>query len=273
MMAEMANETIRLGPFVKCARPEMIEAIALAGFDLAVVDMEHVALSQNDLYPLVLAAERRDLQLIVRIPVIEEPYFKWCLDLGVCHIQVPFVETAEDVAYAIKNSYFSPLGMRGVCRFVRAANYSATPREVYLAEANERAQLIFQVEGGRGVKNLPEILDAAPKGSVLFVGPYDLSQSLGKPGQIWDAEVVRAIESIVAKCVAKGMGVGIFTDTPDGIGFWAKRGISLIEYATDLNIFMSGAAWLRDQAKLGARDAAKGLAQAPSVPGKPEGVL
>jgi 4-hydroxy-2-oxoheptanedioate aldolase len=249
-MDEMARKTIRLGPFVKVARPEMIEAIALAGFDLAVVDMEHVPVAPNDLYPLVLAAERRNLQLIVRIPAREEPYFKWCLDLGIRHIQVPFVETAEDVADCIAYSHFAPQGMRGLCRFVRAADFSAKPREEYLAEANEKTQLILQVEGRRGVANLPEILGAAPKGSTLFVGPYDLSQSLGKPGQIWDAEVVGQIEAIVAKCAAKKVSVGTFTDTPQGIRFWAERGVSLIEYATDLNIFMAGAAWLRKEAKL-----------------------
>jgi len=249
-MAETAKKAMRLGPFVKVARPEMIEAIALAGFDLAVVDMEHVPVSQSDLYPLVLAAERRNLQLIVRIPAREEPYFKWCLDLGIRHIQVPFVETAQDVATCVQNSYFGPQGMRGMCRFVRSADFSAKPRDEYMAGANETTQLILQVEGQRGVANLPEILDAAPKGSVLFIGPYDLSQSLGKPGQIWDPEVVGQIESVVVKCTAKGVGVGIFTDTPEGIGFWAKRGVGLIEYATDLNIFMAGAAWLRKEAKL-----------------------
>ena len=176
-MAETAKKAMRLGPFVKVARPEMIEAIAFAGFDLAVVDMEHVPVSQNDLYPLVLAAERRNLQLIVRIPAREQRYFMWCLDLGIRHIQVPFVETAQDVATCVENSYFSPQGMRGLCRFVRAADFSAKPRDEYLAGANQSTQLIFQVEGQRGVANVPEILDAVPKGSVLFIGPYDLSQS------------------------------------------------------------------------------------------------
>jgi 4-hydroxy-2-oxoheptanedioate aldolase len=249
-MSAMSSKRAQLGPFVKVARPEMIEAIALAGFDFAVVDMEHVPTGPGDLYPLVLAAERRDLELIVRIPAREEAYFKWCLDLGVRNIQVPFVESAEDVAYCVRNSYFAPLGMRGMCRFVRAAEFSAKPRDVYMAEANEATRLILQVEGRRGVGNLPEILDAAPKGSILFIGPYDLSQSLGKPGQIWDKDVVGESESIVAAATAKGLGVGIFTDTPEGIGFWAERGVDLIEYATDLNIFMMGAAWLREKAKL-----------------------
>lgn len=239
-----------LGPFVKCPHPEMIEAIGLAGFDFAVVDMEHTPLSPRDLYPLVLAAERRGLELIVRIPMKDECYFKWCRDLGIRHIQVPFVESAEDVVQAIARSYFSPIGTRGLCRFVRAADFSAKPRDEYLQDANDTVQLILQVEGQRGVDNLTEILDATPKGSILFIGPYDLSQSLGKPGQIWDEEVVKVLEKIVVQCAEKNVGVGIFTDTPDGVRFWADRGIELIEYGSDLNVFMVGAAQLRIDAKL-----------------------
>ncbi|MDE2134321.1 MAG: aldolase [Alphaproteobacteria bacterium] len=249
-MSEATNGKPQLGPFMKFARPEMIEVVALAGFDFALVDMEHGPVGHNELYAAVLAAERRNLQLIVRIPVIEEPYFKWCLDLGVRHIQVPSVETPEDVAFCIRNSYFDPQGMRGLCRFTRAADFGAKPRDGYLAEANGKTQLILQIEGQRGVANLPEILAAAPYGSILFIGPYDLSQSLGKPGQIWDREVVAQIEAIVAKCEARELGVGIFTDTPEGVRFWAERGVGLIEYGSDLNVFMAGAAWLRKEAGL-----------------------
>ena len=239
-----------LGPFVKCPHPEMIEAIALAGFDFAVVDMEHVPVTPRDLYPLVLAAENRGLELVVRIPAKEEQWFKWCRDLNIRSIQVPFVETAADVETAIRHSYFSPAGARGLCRFVRAADFSAKPGAHYISEANDSVRLILQVEGKTGVENIDEILAAAPPGSILFIGPYDLSQSVGKPGQIWDAEVVSLIEDIVARCAAENVGVGIFTDTPDGVNFWSKRGVRLIEYGSDLSIFMSGAAKLREATRV-----------------------
>lgn len=122
-MAGKANKTTRPGPFMKLARPEMIEAVALAGFDLALVDMEHGPVSRSELYAVVMAAERRNLPLVVRVPVREEPYIKWCLDPGVRHIQVPSVETAEDAAFGVRNSYFNPPGMRGLCRFTRAAAF------------------------------------------------------------------------------------------------------------------------------------------------------
>ena len=228
-----------IGIFVKCPHPEMIEAIGLAGFDFAVVDMEHTPLGPRDLYPLVLAAERREIKLVVRIPQKLDAYFKWCRDLNVNSIQVPHIETAKDALYAIRHSYFSPVGERGLCRFVRAADFSALPKDEYLLQGNDSNELILQIEGKKALTNLPGILDVMPKGGSIFIGPYDLSQSLGKPGQIWDCEVVAAMEGIIDQCGTKGIKVGTFTDTPEGMAFWSKRGLSYLEYASDLNLLIA----------------------------------
>lgn len=228
-----------LGVFVKCPHPEMIEAIGLAGFDFAVVDMEHTPLGPRDLYPLVLAAERRGLSLVVRIPQKLDAYFKWCRDLNVARIQVPHVETVQDALYAIRHSYFSPAGERGLCRFVRAADFSAMPKEHYLRQSNAGNRLVLQIEGQRALENLPEILDVLPPEASIFIGPYDLSQSLGKPGQIWDPEVVAAMVGIIDQCRPKGIKVGTFTDTPEGLAFWSQRGLDFLEYASDLHLFIA----------------------------------
>ena len=243
-MSVMSSQrpSCRLGVFVKCPHAEMIEAIGLAGFDFAVVDMEHTPLGPRDLYPLVLAAECRGVALVVRIPSKDDAYFKWCRDLDISAIQVPHVESKDDALRAIEQSYFSPQGGRGLCRFVRAAGFSAIPKEKYLREANDRNRLILQIEGRRGIENLPQIVEVMPAEASIFIGPYDLSQSLGKPGQIWDPEVVAAMEKIVGLCRDRGIGVGTFTDTPDGISHWASRGVSFVEYASDLHLFMQGAA-------------------------------
>lgn len=230
-----------LGLFVKCPHPEMIEAMGIAGMDFAVVDMEHTPLGPRDLYPLVLAAERRNLRLVVRIPQKVDAYFKWCRDLNIDSIQVPHVETQEDALYAIKHSYFSPMGERGLCRFTRAADFSGLPKDEYLPAANAANQLILQIEGKRAIENLDSILAVVPAGASLFIGPYDLSQSLGMPGNIWDPVVVRAMEDIIARCAAKGVGVGTFTDTLEGIAFWSQRGLAFLQYASDLNLFMDAA--------------------------------
>lgn len=231
----------KLGIFLNCPHPEMIESVALSGFDFAVLDMEHSPLGPGDLYPLVVAAEVRKLQLVVRIPQKFDSYFKWCGDLNISCIQVPHVETADDVKFAIKNFFFAPLGERGLSRFVRAANFSITRKETYIAESNAKNRLILQIEGIRAMQNLEQILEVVPKEVSIFVGPYDLSQSLGVPGQIWDKKVIKAMEEIIEKCNNKQVSVGTFTDTLEGLGFWSKKGVNFLEYASDLDLFIKSA--------------------------------
>ena len=241
--------TCDLGLFLKCPTPEMIEAMGISNLDFVVIDMEHTPLSPRDLYPLVLAAERRKINSIVRIPQKVDSYFKWCRDLNVSAIQVPHVETKEDALYAIKHSYFSPIGERGLCRFVRAADFSGIEKSQYLNQANQSANLILQIEGINAVKNLSDILSVINSNISIFIGPYDLSQSLGIPGQIWDDQVVEKMKEIINRCQEKNIKVGTFTDSKEGIEFWSSRGISFIEYASDLNVFIDAANKLKNYLK------------------------
>ncbi len=238
------GHSFSLGPFIKCPHPEMIEACGLAQFDFVVVDMEHTPLGPRDLYPLVLAAERRQIDIVVRIPEKMEMYIKWCLDLGVKLIQIPHIQSKADAERIREHSYFSPQGNRGLCRFVRAAEFSTLPQNEYREHAQQETQIILQVEGKAGLENIDEILEV-PGIHLLLIGPYDLSQSLGYPGDIWNPVVVDAMTSLVQKCALKKMKVGTFTDTPEGILFWAKQGVSVIQYASDLNLFFSSVEILR----------------------------
>ena len=230
----------KLGLFIKCPHPEIIECLGIENADFAVVDMEHTPISQANLYPLILAANLHNLDLIVRIPENNESYFKWCLDLGIKCIQIPHIQNVYDVEKAIKFSNFYPLGERGLCRFVRDAKYSSLNKNEYIENSNSKIKLIFQIEGKEGVENIDLIIDKLPEKSVIFIGPYDLSQSLSIPGQIWDSRVVNKMQDVVNKCREKNIEIGTFTDTFDGIEFWTNFGINYIEYSSDLNVFMNG---------------------------------
>ena len=234
-----SNHAFSLGPFIKCPHSEMIEALSFSGFDFGVVDMEHVFATVHSLDKLKLAAEARKFDLIVRIPANQEEYFKWVLDLGYEYVQVPFVQSKECVQKAIKHSQFSPVGERGLCRFVRAAEFSAMDKNDYLANSNKKTKLILQIEGETGVKNLDEIL-AAGSFYAIFIGPYDLFQSLGIPGDIWNPKVTDYMREIIKKCKAKGVKVGTFTDTKEGVEFWAQQQIDFLEYGSDLQLLLSG---------------------------------
>lgn len=230
---------MKFGFFVKCPTMEMIEAIGIAGCDFAVVDMEHTPLGPRDLYPLILAAERRGLEMIVRIPVKSEQYFKWARDLNVSAIQVPHIQSADDVKYALSNTMFAPFGQRGLCRFVRASDFSGKTKDQYLEYANNHNKLILQIEGTQSVKNIDEIISSIPQGVSLFVGPYDLSQSMGKPGEIWDPEVQSTMQMIIDKSKQANIPIGTFTDSVEGLVKWKEKGIDFVQYASDLNVFIN----------------------------------
>ena len=226
-----------LGPFVRITKPEVVEMLAMAGFDFGVVDLEHGgAANMNELYPLILAAENKGIKLLARTPGLNEMYIKWLLDLGIGGLQIPHIKTKADAEKAIEYSKFKPSGERGLCRFVRAAEFSNIPKEEYIRSANERSVIILQIEGTEGAKNIEEI--ASVKGvDIIFVGPYDLSQSMGLTGQIWHPDVAKEITRIIEICKSKGVATGIFTDTPDGVKHWSNLGVKYINYRIDTEMF------------------------------------
>lgn len=226
------------GPFVRIPRAEIVEILGLAGFDFAVIDLEHGPNLPNQIYPLILASERRNIRLIARIPGLQESYFKWLLDLGIGGLQVPHIKTADDARLAVEYSRFSPDGERGLCRFVRASDFSNIPKDVYVKEANDKTVLILQIEGKEGVDNIEEIVKINGI-DIIFVGPYDLSQSLGLIGQIWHEDVLKEINRVVTICNNNGISVGIFTDTMEGINHWRKAGVKYINYRIEVEMLLN----------------------------------
>ncbi|MBK9284220.1 MAG: aldolase [Sphingobacteriaceae bacterium] len=226
-----------LGPFVRITKPEIVEMLAMAGFDFGVVDLEHGgAANMHEMYPLILAAENKGIKLLARTPGLNEMYIKWLLDLGIGGLQIPHIKTKQDAEKAIEYSKFKPVGERGLCRFVRAAEFSNIPKEEYIKNANDKSIIILQIEGTEGAKNIEEI--ASVEGvDIIFVGPYDLSQSMGLTGQIWHPDVAKEITRIIEICKGKGVATGIFTDTPEGVKHWSDLGVKYINYRIDTEMF------------------------------------
>lgn len=234
----LQSKTNLIGPFVRIAKPEIIEMLAMAGYDFGVIDIEHGgAVNMNDIYPLILAAENRGLKLIARIPGVNETYIKWLLDLGIGGLQIPHIKTKEDAQKAVEFSKFHPMGERGLCRFVRAAEFSNIPKEEYISKANSKSIIILQIEGVEGAKNIEEI-SSVEGVDVIFVGPYDLSQSMGLTGQIWHPDVATEITRIINICKKKGIETGVFTDTPEGIKHWSDLGVKYLNYRIDTELFL-----------------------------------
>ena len=225
-----------LGPFCKTADPAFLEAAGYAGFDFVIIDLEHGPNTIQTAQNLVRAACIGGVLPIVRVKEDALSVIGEALDIGAGGIQVPQVRTAEEARRVVEQARFAPQGRRGVCRFVRAADYSAMDRFRYFAEANE-ALVILQLEGTEAIANLPEIA-AVPGVDILFIGPYDLSQALGVPGQVDHPEVARRMMEITGFCRKNGIIVGTFTDTPENARKWREAGIRYLSYSVDVGLFL-----------------------------------
>ena len=233
------------GPFSKTSDPAIVETLGYAGFDFIILDMEHGPNGAETVQDLIRAAQLSQMAPIVRIPSGDYEMIGKALDVGAAGVQVPQISCAEDVRAAIEHAKFAPLGMRGVCRYVRAAEYSSMNKTDYFRRANE-ALLIIQIEGQAALDHLDEIL-AVDGIDIVFVGPYDLSQSLGVPGEVEHPLVVEKMKQIVGECLKKNVFVGNFTETVPQTEMWAAQGLRYMSYSVDVGIiYEAGKALLID---------------------------
>ena len=228
-----AGETL-FGVFCKTTAPEFIEVLGHAGFDFCILDMEHGPASLETIQQLARAAEVSGVLPIVRTRDRSPESIAQPLDLGVAGIQVPQVASRAEAEGVVDAARFAPQGHRGVCRFVRAARFSALERSAYFAEANE-ALVILQLEGTH-LHEYEKIADI-PGVDILFIGPYDLSQALGVPGQIEHPRVIEEMQKIIAVARRKNKTVGVFADSTVQTQRWIDAGVQYIAYSVDLGLF------------------------------------
>lgn len=224
-----------LGIFSKTLDSNFIEAAGISGLDFIILDMEHGAVSIDRIHDHVRACVVSQTMPIVRVSSNDHQAIGSVLDAGALGVQVPNITTAVEARSAIEAAKYHPKGMRGVCRFVRAANFGSLDKAGYFDKANETL-VILQVEGIEGIANLDEILDVEGV-DVLFIGPYDLSQSVGKPGQVESEEVQRLMKEISLKAKAKGVLLGAFSDNQDNSKALLREGFNYLAYSVDVNIF------------------------------------
>lgn len=230
------QKTSVLGCFSKTTDASIIEIIGISDFDFVIIDMEHGPIGLESIKNHFMACELNNLTSIVRVPHYKSELIEKVLDLGADGVQIPSITDEKQVREIINKSKFFPRGNRGVCRFVRAAGYSDINRNEYFAESNDKL-IIIQLEGIEGLRNYEKIVEIEEI-DIIFIGPYDLSQSLGVPGDIENKIVVDEIVKIVKKATEKGKLIGTFCDTLNQLNFWKSLGVSYLAYSVDYAILL-----------------------------------
>ncbi len=208
MKTKLASGQPVFGVSLMIPSPQIVEMAGRLGFDWVLLDFEHGAISVETLQAMVMAAEAAGITPVARPAGHSEEELARLLDAGVLGVQVPQVDTAEQAAAVVAAVKFHPLGQRGLAVGTRAAHYGiGLSQAEFAAQANRETLVCVQLEGREALENL-EAICAVDGVDVVFVGPSDLSQALGFPGQ-HDAPVVQqTMRQAFSRIVAAGKVAG-----------------------------------------------------------------
>ena len=222
-----------LGTFLQIPAAEITEIFGFAHFDFGIVDAEHGTLGVNTSIELLRACDASGLASLYRVPGVDHHKIGQVLDIGASAVMVPNIQSKEDAERAVRAAKYYPQGNRGVCPFTRAAGYNGIDQDSdYYNRSNRETAVILQIEGTEGIQSLDKILEVAGLDG-LFIGPFDLSQSLGIPGQVNHRKVLEAIEDIVKRAGGKNIAVGIFAVSVEPVSRYVRTGVRFIAYGTD----------------------------------------
>jgi len=230
------NELL-VGTLLSFGVPSVAEMISNCGYDWLWIDMEHSPMSLEQAQQL-LQAKKKECQAFIRTPVNDEIWIKRILDIGADGIIVPQVKTVEEARLAVSSSKYPPLGTRSVG--VARANGFGMHFASYVQEANEKLLVFLQIEHQDGVRNIDEILKV-PGIDAIIIGPYDLSGSFGKLGQIDDDEVQDAITKVHHACKKHDVPIGIFSLTPEQGKKYVNLGYQLVSLGIDAHFLWTAA--------------------------------
>lgn len=228
----IADGEVTIGAWGTIAHPQIVEAMAsTAGIDWLVFDLEHTDIGESDLVAMILACERHGVTPLARLSSHDPIQGRRALDLGVAGLLIPVVQSAADFAQLAKHYFYPPRGRRGAC----LARINGWGKTFDAYQSDFTPILIPQIETPAGVAETAA-LAALPEVDALFVGPYDLSASLGKAGDFTMPSFRQAELQIKAAGGVAGKVLGMHVVTPDAqaVATRIAEGYRFIALGTDI---------------------------------------
>ena len=218
----LASGGCAFGPNLQAPSTWLVEMIGLAGFDFVMLDGEHGAAFSN-LPNLILAADAAGVIPVVRVSSHERGFILQALELGAGGVQAPMVNTVEEAKKLVWETKYAPLGGRGFSNATRAANYGAIRAEDLGAAVNPEVLCIVQLETREALRHAADIAQL-PGVDLVFIGPADLAQSLGFPGQTDAPEVINVMKKLVHD-LRPHVAVGMSAFSAEEVRFWRNEGV------------------------------------------------
>ncbi len=227
---------VLVGTLVSLPSPEICELLSHVGYDWLFIDAEHGAFNPQQAQNMLQAAS--PTPCVIRVPVGEAVWLKKALDIGAAGVIVPQVHNSAQAKDIIKHCKYSPVGDRGI-GIGRAHKYGIE-FERYLENANNETAVILQAESADAVENINNIVDLEGLDAIL-IGPYDLSASLGKPGEIDHPLVQKAINKIISTCKAADVSMGFFGVSAEAVLPYKDKGFTLLTVGVDTTFLIKSA--------------------------------
>jgi len=220
--------------------PEIARILASSGFDFVFIDTEHAAFDLETVTDIIRAGKAVGLVCMVRVPDAEYHLIARALDIGAEGILVPRVESREQVQSVVRWAKYPPIGVRGFGIRGIVSDYRKADVKDWIHELNENTMVVIQIEKKRAIESIDDLVSVDGVDAAL-IGPYDLSISLGVPGEFDSALLNEAIQKVVNACKKNGIASGTHVRDMDNLLFWRDRGMRLLTYSSDVGLIMSSA--------------------------------
>lgn len=233
LKSRLINKEVTIGSWITLGHPAVAEIMAQAGFDWLTVDMEHSAITLHQAQHLIQVIELAGCVPLVRVGVNDANLIKRVMDAGAHGVIVPMVNTREEAERAVSAVKYPPLGTRGV-GLARAQRYGAG-FDSYKEWAKKESIVIVQVEHIKAVNNLEDILSVDGVDGFI-IGPYDLSGSLGVPGEFEHPDTVAALERVqkVSRAMDAVAGFHIIPPELSALEEKISEGYRFIAFSLDI---------------------------------------
>lgn len=212
-----------------------------AGLDFVLLDMEHSGMDFERIADLVAWLKATPVAPIVRVPQAFYHFIARTMDAGALGIMAPNVESAEHARAIVDGVKYAPEGKRGLGLGTAHNDYLPPVPADYLRSANTNTSVICQIESVKGLENL-EAIAAVPGVDVLWVGHFDLTQSLGIVGQFQNPKFLEQLGRVAKVARAAGKAAGVQPGSREQAAAWMNLGYNVISYASDIAVYRTALA-------------------------------
>ena len=227
---KLDNNDVTFGPFIGIPSVSTAELMGWLGFDFVIIDCEHGPMDYETVENMIRASELSDITPIVRIGLNQQQHIQRYLDSGAKGVMIPLINTKDQAKSVVDSVKYPPIGKRGVFGN-RGSKFGLISTAEQIKISNKEIFVSVQIETKQSVKNQDEIIKTEGI-DAIFLGPGDLSVSLGVPGEMMHQKVIKTMNPIVENALKNGKHVGTLGLDLDQATYWHNKGVNWLVAST-----------------------------------------